>query len=155
MPQIDLRLGHYTFDEIIKTVYHQMSLGTDEKLINKNIARNVSSQRKLYVRGIPLFIKSMILKHIHYILGPRQYSGVLTNLGRVTFPSDACKLMDCLIFTPPPPHKRVKVSCGIIGFNDNLVLSFGNISRSKELEERFVRLLTAEGIHCKVLKHAK
>jgi NRPS condensation-like uncharacterized protein len=154
MPQIDLRLGHYSFDEIIKTVYHQMNLGTEEKLISKNIARNVGSQKKIYVRGTPLFLKSLILKYIHYYLGPRQYSGVLTNLGRVSFPSEVCKLIDNLVFTPPPPHKRVKISCGIIGFNENLVLSFGNITKSKELEERFIKLLTAEGISCKVLTHS-
>ena len=155
MPEIDLRLGHYTFDELIKTVHHQMNLGTEEKLISKNITRNVGSQKKTYVRGTPLFIKSMILKHIHYSLGPRQYSGVLTNLGRVTFPSEAGKLIENLIFTPPPPHKKVKVSCGIIGFNDSLVLSFGNITRSGELEERFIKILTTEGIHCKVLTYTK
>ena len=155
MPQIDLRLGHYTFDELVKTVYHQMNIGTEEKLINKNIARNVGSRKKFYVRGTPLFFKSLILKYIHYSLGPRQYSGVLTNLGRVTFPAEVCKLIDNLIFIPPPPHKRVKISCGIVGFNDNLVLSFGNITRSKELEERFIKLLTNEGISCKVLTHPK
>ena len=67
MPQIDLRLGHYTFDEIIKTVYHQMHLETDEKLINKNIARNVGYEKKLYIRGIPLFLKSLIL-HFKYVM---------------------------------------------------------------------------------------
>ena len=30
MPEIDMRLGHYTFEEILKTVYHQISLETDK-----------------------------------------------------------------------------------------------------------------------------
>ena len=68
MPEIDLRLGHYTFDEIIKTVYHQTKLQTDEKLIHKNITRNVGSEMKLYVRGIPLFMKSLILRVKYYSL---------------------------------------------------------------------------------------
>ena len=155
IPEIDLRLGHFTFDEIIKTVYHQMNLGTEEKLINKNIARNVGSRKKFYIRGTPLLFKSLFLKYIHYSLGPRQYSGVLTNLGKVTFPDEVSKSIENLIFTPPPPHRRLKISCGIIGFNDHLVLSFGNITRSKELEERFIRLLTTEGINCKALNHPK
>jgi len=41
LPEIDLRLGNYSFDEIIKIVYHKMQLETDEKLINKIISRNV------------------------------------------------------------------------------------------------------------------
>jgi len=33
MPEIDLRLGHYTFDEILKTVYHQMRMETDKNQV--------------------------------------------------------------------------------------------------------------------------
>ena len=132
-----------------------MNLETDEKLLNKTIARNVGSEKELYVRGTPLFLKSMILKYIHYSRGPRQYSGVLTNLGKVTLPSEISEFVDYLIFTPPPPSKRIKVSCGIIGFNENLVLSFGNITQVKELEEKFIKFLASEGINSKLTTYSK
>ena len=77
MPEIDLRLGHYSFDEIIKSVFHQIQLETEEKLINKNISRNVGSEKKIYVRGIPLLLKSLILRLKFYSLGTSQYSGVI------------------------------------------------------------------------------
>lgn len=150
MPQIDLRLGHYTFEEIIKTVHHQIHLETDEKLINKNISRNVGYEKNLFIRGIPLFLKSLILSYKFYSLGSSQYSGVLTNLGMVTFPSDINRLIDYFILTPPPPNKMLKVSCGVMGFNDTLVLSFGNITRSKEFEQKFVKFLAGEGIKSKL-----
>jgi NRPS condensation-like uncharacterized protein len=150
MPQIDLRLGHYTFEEIIKTVHHQIHLETDEKLINKNIARNVGYEKKLFIRSIPLFLKSLILRYKFYSLGTSQYSGVLTNLGMVTFPSEINRHIDYFIFTPPPPNKMLKLSCGVIGFNDKLVLSFGNITRSKEFEQKFVKFLAGEGIKSKL-----
>ncbi|KON26690.1 hypothetical protein AC481_06655 [miscellaneous Crenarchaeota group archaeon SMTZ-80] len=150
MPQIDLRLGHYTFEEIIKTVHHQIHLEADEKLINKNIARNVGYEKKLFIRGIPLFLKSLILNYKFYSLGTSQYSGVLTNLGMVTFPSEINRHIDYFILTPPPPNKMLKLSCGIIGFNDKLVLSFGNITRSKEFEQKFVKFLAGEGLKSKL-----
>jgi NRPS condensation-like uncharacterized protein len=150
MPGIDLRLGHYSFDEIIKTVYHQMQLETDEKLINKNIARNVGSEKKLLVRGIPLFLKSFILSVKYYSLGTSQYSGVLTNLGNVILPAEINKCIEYFIVTPPPPNKKLKVNCGIIGFKDNLILSFGNITKSKELEKRFLKFLVDQGLKVKL-----
>lgn len=150
MPEIDLRLGHYTFDEIIKTVYHQMQLETDEKLVNKIIARNVGSEKKLFVRSIPLFLKSFILNLKYYSLGTSQYSGVITNLGRTIFPSAQSEYIDYFIVTPPPPNKKLKINCGIIGFNDKLVLSFGNITKSKELEKRFLKFLVDQGIKVKL-----
>jgi NRPS condensation-like uncharacterized protein len=82
IPGIDLRLGHYTFEEIVKTVYHQMQLETDKKLISKMISRNVSGEKNPILRSVPLFIKSFILSKL-YTLSTQQYSGVVTNLGKV------------------------------------------------------------------------
>src|SRR6056297_3545832 len=131
MPEIDLRLGHYTFDEIIKIVYHQMRLETDKKLISKNISRNVGSERKIYVKSIPLVLKSLILRAKYYSLGTSQYSGVLTNLGKAKLPPETENMTDYFAITAPPPNKMLKANCGIIGFGDKLVLSFGNITKSK------------------------
>ncbi|MGM0496787.1 MAG: hypothetical protein ACQESJ_02630 [Bacteroidota bacterium] len=150
MPEIDLRLGHYTFDEIIRRVYHQIRLETDKKLISKNISRNVGSERKIYIKSIPLVLKSLILKIKFYSLGASQYSGVVTNLGKVKLPPDIESMIDHFAVTAPPPNKMLKVNCGIIGFEDKLVLSFGNITKSKELEEKIFKFLRDEGIEVTV-----
>lgn len=150
LPEIDLRLGQYTFDEIIKIVYHKMQMETDKKFINKIISRNVGSERKLFVRGIPLFIKSLILRYKYYSVGANQYSGVITNLGKVDLPPEMMERIGSFKFIPPPPNKKLKVNCGIIGIKENLVISFGNITSSNELEKRFFKFLVSEGIHVKL-----
>jgi NRPS condensation-like uncharacterized protein len=150
MPEIDLSLGHYSFDEILKTVYHQMQLETDEKLVNKILARNVGSERKLLIRSIPLFVKSFVLKTNYYSLGCSQYSGVFTNMGVIKLPPLIEKQIEYFILTPPPPTVKLKVVCGVIGLNDKLVLSFANISKSKELEKRFINFLVEQGIPVKL-----
>ncbi|MFW6370872.1 MAG: hypothetical protein ACOC10_06665 [Bacteroidota bacterium] len=150
MPEIDLRLGHYTFDEIIKSVFHQSKLETDEKLINKNISRNVGSEKKLYIRSIPLFLKSFILRLKYYSLGTSQYSGVITNLGKIELPPEAEKMIDYFIMTPPPPNKMLKVSCGVAGFGGKLVLSFGNVTQSKAFEEKFIQFISSQNITIKL-----
>jgi NRPS condensation-like uncharacterized protein len=151
MPEIDLRLGHYTFDEILKSVYHQTKLETDEKLINKNISRNVGSEKKLYIRGIPLFLKSLILRIKYYSLGTSQYSGVLTNLGKIELPVETGRLIDYFIMTPPPPNKMLKINCGVAGFGGKLTLSFGNITQSREFEERVLQFLSGQNISAEII----
>lgn len=146
MPEIDLRLGHYSFEEILKTTYHQMQLETEKKLINKNIARNVGSEKKIYVRSIPLFLKSLILKIKFNSLGTSQYSGVVTNLGKVKLPPQVEEMVDYFVLTAPPPNKMLKISCAIIGFNNNLVLSFGNITTSNEFEQKFLTFIKSQNI---------
>jgi hypothetical protein len=150
LPEIDLRLGHYSFDEIVEIVHHKMQLETDKKLINKIISRNVGSERNIVVRGIPLFFKSLILHHKFYSAGANQYSGVITNFGKVDLPSELADKTESFNFIPPPPNKKLKVNCGIIGFRDHLVISFGNISRSNELEKKFFRFLTGQNIKVKI-----
>lgn len=150
LPEIDLRLGRYTFDEITKIVHHKMRLETDEKLINKIIARNVGSEKNLIIRSIPLFIKNLILYLKYYSQGANQYSGVVTNLGKIELPPEMMQRIAYLIFIPPPPNRKIKVNCGVIGFQDKLVISFGNITRSTEVETIFFRFLTGQGIQVKL-----
>ena len=124
-----------------------------KKLINKIISRNVSPERKIYVRSMPLFMKSIVLRRTYYKSGADQYSGVITNLGLVKLPDEIMKLIDCFVFIPPPPNKKLKVNCGIVGFNDKLMLSFGNISQSKELEKKFFRFFSDLGIKIRLLHY--
>lgn len=153
MPEIDRSLGYYTFEEIVKTVYHQMQLETDVRLVNKMLARNVGSERKWLIRSIPLFVKSLFLRMNYYSLGSSQYSGVITNLGFVRLPDEMQKQIDYLSVIPPPPNKLIKVSCGIIGYQDRMILSFGNITKSTELERRFFRFLVEQGVPVKMIKN--
>ena len=151
-PEIDVSLGEYSFQEIVKTVHHIMQLETDKKLINKIIARNVGAERNVLLKNTPLFVKSLILYMTYSIAGTSRYSGVITNLGKVSF-GDADRLIDHLVFIPPPPNKTLKVNCGVLGFNNSLVMSFGNITRSKEIERVFFTFLTAQGINVKLINY--
>lgn len=153
MPEIDLRLGHYTFDEILKIVYHTMQLETDEKLINKIISRNVGSEKNILVRGIPLFLKNKILRYKFYSQGADQYSGVMTNLGKIELPAEIADKVDHFVFIPPPPNKKLKINCGVVGCKDELVVTFGNITGSHEVQKKFFRFLTSRGIHVKLLTY--
>lgn len=150
LPEIDLRLGEYTFDEIIKIVYHKMQLETDAKLISKIISRNVGSERNILVRSIPLFLKNKILHYKFYSEGANQYGGVMTNLGKIELPSEIRDKVDHFIFIPPPPNKKLKINCGVVGYKDELIITFGNISNSNELQGKFFRFLTSQGIHVKL-----
>jgi NRPS condensation-like uncharacterized protein len=153
LPEIDLRLGHYSFEEIIKIVHHTMQIETDEKLINKIISRNVGSERNILVRGIPLFLKNKILRHKFYSQGANQYSGVLTNLGKIELPSEISGRVDHFVFIPPPPNKKLKINCGVAGYQDKLMITFGNITGSNEMQKKFFRFLSSQGIRVKLLTY--
>lgn len=149
MPEIDFRLGKYSFEELVKVVYHQMRMETDKKLINKIISKNVGSERNLVIKSIPLVLKSLLLSKV-YQHGVRKYSGVLTNMGKIDLSPELNKHIKRFIFIPPPPNRDLKVNCGMVGFNNQLVLSFGNITKSRELERTFFTFLVQQGIPVKI-----
>ncbi|HEX6890337.1 MAG TPA: hypothetical protein VF141_06585 [Chryseolinea sp.] len=151
-PEIDLSLGTYTFEEIVKTVHHLIQLETDRKLVNKIIARNVGAERNFFLKNTPLFLKSLILYFTYSIAGTSQYSGVITNPGKVTLGA-ADSLIDYFVFIPPPPNKTLKVNCGVLGFNGDLVMCFGNITTSKELEKEFLSFLVKQGVNVKIINY--
>lgn len=151
MPEIDLRLGRYTFDEILTKVYYLIKLETDKKMINKIISRNVGSEKRPEVRGAPLVIKSIALNYTYRALGASLYSGVITNLGKVDLSPDLNDLVDYFVFTPPPPNTLLKVNCGVVGFKDRLTMSFGNVSDSAELEQSFTRFLEDQGVKTNII----
>lgn len=150
IPEIDRSLGHYTFEEIIKTVHHQMKLETDKKLINKILALNVGGERNLLVRSIPLFAKTFFVKMLALAMGSTQYSGVVSNMGAVDLPDQMAEHIDYLQFTPPPANKMLKLGCGVICLKDKLVISFCSIIKTKEFEKRYIDFLIKEGIHVKL-----
>lgn len=146
LPEIDLRLGYYSFAEIIKKVHHYMELEKDEKMISRTISRNVGIEKNKIISSIPLEIKRPILQSKYYSLGANLYSGELTNIGKVDFSPAINKLIDSLVLVPPPPNKAMKIDCAVIGFNDKLVLTFGNITTSQAFEQRFLQILKSHGI---------
>lgn len=150
-PEIDLRLGQYSLEEIVKTVHHLMQLETDRKLINKIISRNVAAERNVVLKNTPLFVKSLILYFTYKVAGTSRYSGVITNLGKVSFGPEVDKLIDHFVFIPPPPNKTLKINCGVVGFGNKLALSFGNITASRELERNFFSILMKKGIPVKMI----
>ncbi len=151
MPEIDIRMGHYTFEEILREVQITMKIMTDEKRIRQVISRNVSKEKNPLIRIIPLFIKSPVLRFAYNRFGPSQFTSTITNMGRVTPAGPAADLMQAMSVTPPPPHRDIKITAGLITLGPNAIITFGTITDNTELQKRFISKLTSAGVPVKLL----
>lgn len=151
LPEIDLRLGSYTFEEIIQSIHHQLQISTDLKQISRFLSSNVNYEKLFIVRILPLFIKKMGIAAVYRGLASKRWTGIVTNLGQIALPEEMAALVESFEIVPPPPNPRVKVSCGFVSFNDKIRICFSNISRSHDLERFIFRHLADEGIHIKIL----
>lgn len=152
MPAIDVRMGLYTFEEILSEVKITMHMMTDEKRIKQIISRNVSKEKNPLIRIIPLFIKSPVLRMAYNKFGPSQFTSTITNMGRVTPTGPASELMLSMSVTPPPPHRDIKITAGLITLGINTIITFGSVTGNREVERGLVKKLTSAGLPVKIHK---
>ena len=87
-PGIDPRYGEYTFDEICKSVYHQMNYEITPKKMSARIATNVGNEKTMILKLAPLFLKNLIMKLAFNAVGERKSTFTLSNLGVVKMPPE-------------------------------------------------------------------
>jgi NRPS condensation-like uncharacterized protein len=151
LPEIDVRLGTYTFEEILRSVHNQLQISADVKQLSRFLSSNVSSEKLFIIRVIPLFIKKMVIASVYKGLASKRWTGVVTNLGLVTLPGEMENMIDSFELILPPQNPKVKVGCALVSYKNKLRICFSNITESRELERYILRHLADTGIHVKIL----
>lgn len=146
---IDPRLGHYTFDEILKKVHHSMRAGLDLKELARQITRNVGAERHPFIRTLPFWVKGQVLSVVYHRLSLRRTTSSLSNLGRAAMPPELSAAIERFEFVPVFPNAR-KISCGCISFGDRLYITFGRTLTQPVVEQTFFRKLVALGCPVKI-----
>ena len=144
-PQIDPRMGTYTFEEICNAVRHRMGLEVNPKFMSSMIATNIESERPLIVRMMPLFLKNVVMKTVYNLVGERKSCLSISNLGAVTLPEEMkpyVERFDFILGVQATSHHN----CGVISFGDTLNINFIRRIREPELEYHFYRVLQDKGI---------
>ena len=153
LPEIDVRLGTYTFEEIIRSVHHQLQISTDIKQISRFLSSNVSYEKLMIVRIMPLFIKKIATAFIYRGLAAKRWTGMVTNLGLVNLPEEMEEMINSFELIPTPPNRKVKSGCALLSYKNKLRICFCNITQSRELEQHIFRHLSDAGIHVKILNN--
>lgn len=151
MPEIDPKLGAYSFDEITRIVHHYMQLETERRQIQRIITRNVGGEKNPLIRITPLLLKVPTLALIFNKSGPLLYSGVLTNLGLVRLPNAYKEYVRGFRFVAPPPDPKLKINAAVVSCNDRLILTFGNQTNTNEFEKEYFNFILQENIRVKIL----
>ena len=147
-PEIDPRLGDYTFDEICSVVHYRMGLENDPRMMAAKIATNVASERSPVLRVMPLFIKNAAMRIVFDMVGECKSCLCLSNLGLVQLPEEMAPYvarMDFIIGVPARAH----YNCGVVSWNGTMNINFIRNTREPELESHFYRVLHRLGLPVK------
>ncbi len=148
-PEVDPRMGDYTFDEICTAVHHRMGLENNPQTMRAKFAANVASEQSPLLRVMPLFIKNLAMKAVFDTVGECKSCLCLSNLGVVRLPEVMAPYvarMDFIIgVQAKAPH-----NCGVLTWNDTVYINCIRSIREPELELHFYRVLHQLGLPVKV-----
>ena len=148
-PEVDPRMGDYTFDEICAAVHHRMGLENNPQTMRAKFAANVASEQSPLLRVMPLFIKNLAMKAVFDTVGECKSCLCLSNLGVVRLPEVMAPYvarMDFIIgVQAKAPH-----NCGVLTWNDTVYINCIRSIREPDLELHFYRVLHQLGLPVKV-----
>ena len=149
LPEIDPRLGRHDFEECLKAVYHFMRSMNDPKFINRQLTRNVSTERNPFARYAPLIIKAPIGRMIYNRAATGEHSGVFTNLGIANLPDELMEQVAHFDFIPNP-NPLTRINVGVISHGDTMSVTFGSLTDNKVLECEYFRFMIKVGVPVKI-----
>jgi NRPS condensation-like uncharacterized protein len=142
---IDLYKKTYTFDELLHLVHEQMEQRFKPEYFMPRINYYMQSERNIFARVTPLFIKNLALQLIYRQSGDDTYTCTLSNLGKLSVsPSieEYIKRFDFMLGTSTKNH----MNCALCSFKNQLVISFTKSDFETDVEKNFFRFLSQKGL---------
>ena len=145
IPELDPRLGEYSFEEICKIIEHKMGTEVTAKHMSKVIATNVGDEKNPFVRLIPLPLKNLVMKAVFDTVGEKKSCLTLSNLGNVKLPEIMKKYVRRMDFILGV-QAAAPYNCGMLSYGDTVYINFIRNTREAELERHFWGVLEEMGI---------
>ena len=148
-PGLDPTQGEYHFEEVVRLVHHFIRYEATEKQLRGKVAANVKSEKSIFIRLVPLFVKNFVISLVYNNVGQSRFTSTLSNLGRVEVPRemvDHVERFDLIL----GPSRITRVSCGVVGYNGTLRINFSRVFRETFVERGFFTFLVRQGIPVRI-----
>lgn len=144
-PELDPRLGEYSFEEICKLIHHKMGLEVTAKHMGSIIATNVNDEKNPLLRLVPLPLKNAVMKAVFDSVGERKSCLSMSNLGRITVPTEMEGYIQRFDFILGV-QAAAPYNCGILSYGDSIYVNFIRDIQDAELERHFFCVLQQMGL---------
>jgi NRPS condensation-like uncharacterized protein len=112
-----------TLNDIAEEISRQLKEKTEKPALKAYIAENVSLEKKIYSRFIPLFFKKLLIMVGSDIMGESRKTISLSNLGSIPVPTgflSKIRHMEMNIYPTP----KSPINCAVCSVGDRLAISF-------------------------------
>ncbi|MFI3210819.1 MAG: alcohol acetyltransferase [Peptostreptococcaceae bacterium] len=114
--------NYLDFYMVLFEVKKQLREGIKKENIHSKLNTMISMDKNVFLRVIPLFLKTMILKNTRRLLSDNIKTSTLTNLGVIKLPNEMNEFVnhfEFMLYCSNP----VNINVGICTFGDKLVIS--------------------------------
>lgn len=131
-----------SFEDILQEMTKQLKDKTTNEALEAMIAKNINTEKPLYSRGVPLFIKRWFIEMGFKFMGEVKKTISLSNLGNTLLPTQMkpfVEHMEAILY----PTTMSPVNCGVSSVNDRLAISFSSSIKERDIVKTFFRRLSS------------
>ena len=133
-----------SFDGLLKFVKQDFNQKLTKEEISKTMSSNVKLGNNIFIKSIPLFLKSIIVK-LSYLEIRKYTTTTFSNIGRIGIIGEYQKYIDKFLMLIAPESIE-KIKCSACSFENNLVFTFTSVLEKTDIEREFCKKLKEEGI---------
>ena len=146
IPGIETKYGDYAFEEICRSVQHQMKLQITPRRMAAIIAANVSSEKNLLIRAAPLPLKNIVMSGVYNAVGERKSCFSFSNLGVCNMPPEFEAYVDRLDFVLGT-QKSQRYNTSLITYKGKMMFNITRNTSKPLLERHLYEVLRERGVH--------
>lgn len=139
---------NYTFEEVLEEVAGCLREQITKENLEKIFSYNVSNEKSMVLRAIPLFIKNIAMKFV-YKTSARANTTTITNLGVIHVVEEYRDYID-RFHTVLSMSKGQNIKGSVCSYNDVLVFTFSSAIRETFVQKAFFRKLSQDGIEVSI-----
>lgn len=138
----------YTFEEVLHIVQESLRSQINREHLEKLFSYNVSNEKLLIARAVPLFLKNIAMKYV-YTTSALANTATVTNIGNISVAEEYRPYVEMF-------HSFLAMSKGqhlkgtICSYGDTLVFSFSYNLVEPDVQRGFFRKIAADGIQVEI-----
>ncbi len=138
----------YTFEEVLHIVQESLRSQINREHLEKLFSYNVSNEKLLIARAVPLFLKNIAMKYV-YTTSALANTATVTNIGNISVAEEYRPYVEMF-------HSFLAMSKGqhlkgtICSYGDTLVFSFSYDLVEPDVQRGFFRKIAADGLQVEI-----
>lgn len=138
----------YTFDDVLILVKKEFEKKLILDKILSTITKDAGSTNNIFVRIVPLVLKKLAFR-IGSMQVKRKFTTSFSNIGIVSVEDEYKPYVD-RYFVILSPDWAEKIKCGIVSYENDIVVTFSTILKDNLVENKFKELLKERNISVRI-----